>query len=405
MAAVVIALTSGIEDGTAGVLGMPLLDRALLALRYGGVTRVTVLAPGLADAARAIAARRDRGPRAVEVVEVAAPVPGPLVLVAGDAVINQGAVRIAVARAEAGGPALIGGADGGLLALPGGGLPARFDDALAAAGAAEPVSLTRYEVAVRRGRVGARRATSALLTSCRKGLDSWWTRGFTRNVSLQITRVVAHTPITPNMLTTCALLCGLGCAFLVYRATSHWDLVLAYALGQLGDIFDAADGETARVTYRFSRYGTWYDTICDDVCSLAVHGATGFALWNVYHHHVMAYVAWGGTACFALYVVVLYYNLIVHVKSGDAGGMRWWTTSETAQSAAAERVAEGSGIDLTEFFRTVSNREVLLLFYLVAAAARVLYVGAAIFSVVALGLGVVSVGQIVKGYPRPDASA
>ncbi|HUS64968.1 MAG TPA: CDP-alcohol phosphatidyltransferase family protein [Kofleriaceae bacterium] len=400
MTAVVIALSSGIEDGTAGVLGMPLLDRALLALRYGGVTRVTVLAPGAGDAARAIAARRDRGPLAVEVVEAAARVDGPLVLVAGDAVINQAAVREAIARAAGPGPALVGGADGGLLALPSGGQPARFDDALAAAGEPEHIAIPRYWVAVRRGRVGARRATSALLASCRKGLDSWWTRGFTRNVSLQITRLVAHTPITPNMVTTCALLCGLGCALLVYRATSHLDLVIAYALGQLGDIFDAADGETARVTYRFSRHGTWYDTICDDVCSLAVHSATGFALWNLYDHNVMAYAAWGGTACFALYVAVLYYNLVVHVRSGDAGAMRWWTTQETAQDAAAERIATDTKFDLTELLRTASNREVLLLFYLVAAAARALYVGAGIFAVVAVSLAFVSVGQIIKGYPE-----
>jgi phosphatidylglycerophosphate synthase len=409
MASVFIALAPGIEDGQTAVLGMSLLDRALLALRYGGVTQVTVLAGGgtSVEAARAQVARRDRGPLACQVVEsgTAPRVDGPLVLVAGDAVINQAAVREAIARAGRPGAALLGGQDGGLLALPEGGQPGRFDDAAGAAGPVEDIPFARYAVAVRHGRVGHRRAVSALLASCRKATDSWWTRAINRNVSLQITRLVAHTPITPNMLTACALVVGLAAAFLVYRATGHLQLVLAYALGQFGDMLDCADGETARVTYRYSRYGPWFDTVCDDIVSLAIHVATGVALWNVYDRSAMAYVSWGGAACFALYMAVLYYSLAVHAGTGDAGAMRWWTTSATTHDAAAARVASDTAFDLTELARTASNREILLFVYMVTAALHALPVGAGVFGAIAISLAFVSVGQIIKGYPRPPASA
>ena len=408
---VVLALAPGSEDGSTAFLGLTLLDRALLALQYGGAAEVTLLTDAHADQARAAVAARARK-LTCHVASAPPEAAGPLLLVAGDAVLNPGAVKAALARAAKPGPPAqrLGGEHGGLAIVRDGVLPvlaaARggFDAGLAAAGAAGSVEtqpLPPLAVAVRYGRAGKREASREMTAALRKGGDSWYTRYVSRTLSLPLSRALSWTPITPNMVTCGALVCGLACAVIVFRATTHWELVLGYLMGELGEVFDASDGEVARLTYKFSPYGTWLDTIVDDIASIAIHIATAFAMQHFYGNQLMATVGWIGSGCFVFYVCVLYYDLKVYVGSGDAHAFRWWISPGSSSHSAGEELLAGTRqkFQISDLTRTLSNREILILAYLVTAAARILPVGVAFFAAVAGGLAFVSAGQVIVGYP------
>lgn len=374
------------EDGATRVVGLSTLERTRLALKYAGVAEVEVL---------------DAGEPAASVEKAR-----PLVLIAADAVINVAAVKVALDIAGRPAPVTwIGEAGDAMVVVDAENAPAvreaardGFDVAAAALPTGRSHALTRVVVSCRVSKEGRGGAARALMASLKKPTDSWYSRSTTRNLSRYVSHALSYTPVTPNMLTVCALLAGLAGAWVVQGAGSHTTLIAGFALALLGEVFDCADGELARVTYRFSPYGQWLDTVVDDVVSLALHVAAAAACFRLYDQAWAAYVGWAGAGAFAFYMVVLYYNLVVHVGSGDAGALRWWTDGGSAHEAGAERVG-GRRIHLGDLARAMSNRESLIGVYLATSILRVLPVGVLVVAAVAAGLLVVAAGQVIKGYP------
>lgn len=75
-----------------------------------------------------------------------------------------------------------------------------------------------------------------------------------------LARVLARTPITPNMATTASLLLGLTAAALFASGERPW-IALGGLLFMLACLGDHVDGELARLTKRTSAFGHYYDRV------------------------------------------------------------------------------------------------------------------------------------------------
>jgi len=111
-------------------------------------------------------------------------------------------------------------------------------------------------------------AEQRLLRRLIKGSDGFMVRHVDRPISLQITRGLASTGVTPSQVTVLSIAIGLAGA--LFFLSTHWAWQTAGALlFLLHSIVDGCDGELARLKFQESRSGGLLDFWGDNV----VHGA------------------------------------------------------------------------------------------------------------------------------------
>jgi 1L-myo-inositol 1-phosphate cytidylyltransferase / CDP-L-myo-inositol myo-inositolphosphotransferase len=157
-----------------------------------------------------------------------------------------------------------------------------------------------------------REAERRLLAATRKPTDGPVSRLLNRPISLATTRFLARAGVTPNLVTTAVLLVGLVAAALM-TGTSWRALALAGLLTQLASIWDGCDGELARVTLRSSRFGAWYDTLTDNLRYTAMVVACGIGLYRR-----DGALFWLGLA--ALFLIAALYLVAVMIRYLRAAG-------------------------------------------------------------------------------------
>ena len=104
--------------------------------------------------------------------------------------------------------------------------------------------------------------------------DTWIHR-----LARPLVRPLAHTPVTPNHLTTVRLLSGTGAAVCFALEGLPWEIPGAL-LFLLSMLMDRADGELARLQDSGSRFGALYDIVTDAVCDTAILIGLGVAAMN-----------------------------------------------------------------------------------------------------------------------------
>lgn len=90
-----------------------------------------------------------------------------------------------------------------------------------------------------------------------------------RRLSERITRLLARTPVTPNFVTTLALLCGVFSGAMISFGTQS-GLLQGMAWLHASFILDNCDGELARLADRRTRFGKWYDLFSDLLVDLSL---------------------------------------------------------------------------------------------------------------------------------------
>ena len=124
-----------------------------------------------------------------------------------------------------------------------------------------------------------RGAERRLLRSLIKKTDGFMARHFDRYISLQISRRLAATAITPTQVTIVSIAIGLCGAPFFLSSVWYWQMVAAL-LFLLHSIIDGCDGELARLKFQESRYGGMLDFWGDNIVHAAVFAcmALGWAL-------------------------------------------------------------------------------------------------------------------------------
>ncbi len=111
-------------------------------------------------------------------------------------------------------------------------------------------------------------ARKALIRSLTKPTDGWVSRHLNRPLSTRISRLLAHTPVTPNQFTLLTGLVGLATGFFAAQG-GYWNFLVAGTLFHLTSVLDGVDGELARLKFRYSPRGQWLDTVVDNLSYVA----------------------------------------------------------------------------------------------------------------------------------------
>jgi phosphatidylglycerophosphate synthase len=148
----------------------------------------------------------------------------------------------------------------------------------------EAADLNLMEV---RDAASAREAKARMIRTLRKpfgrnadGLTAYY---LNRPISMSVSRLLIHTPITPNQVTFLNLILALVGAGMIAMATPLW-VALGAVVIQLVSIFDGIDGEIARMKLMMSARGELYDTIGDDVNRGTFFLALGWACYQQTPH-------------------------------------------------------------------------------------------------------------------------
>jgi hypothetical protein len=111
-------------------------------------------------------------------------------------------------------------------------------------------------------RIRARDEDRLLLASAVKSGDGFFTTFFVSPYSKHIARWAARRGFTPNQVTAVSMLIGIAAAA-AFASGERAGLIAGAVLLQAAFTTDCVDGQLARYTRTFSRFGAWLDSIFD----------------------------------------------------------------------------------------------------------------------------------------------
>jgi len=321
------------------VAGLTLLERAVLSLRRGGISRVgVVLGPG----------ERKALERWLPGSRIAQELPELLVAAGeGDEARAEAAAGFApqpdlvLRRPVALDWGFVSGVRAALEKDPG--LEARTADGAVWIRPRSPGGPSkRAEVATFGGtavsvsdRASVRRARRTLLGQSIKPLqiDGVVCYLLIRRISVRLSALMLPFPITPNVITGVSVLLGVAAGVAVGFGNYRWT-VFGGALLMLSLLFDNCDGEVARVKHQFSDWGAWFDIYGDFVVNAAFMAGMAVGAWQQFNQPVYLYAG-----AFAVFAFTFYngtvFRYIHRLGIPDEFLFKWWFDQE-AEAAAAE---------------------------------------------------------------------
>ena len=102
--------------------------------------------------------------------------------------------------------------------------------------------------------------------------EGFVSRYLNRRFSRPMAQILAHTPVTPNQVSTIAFLMAVGAAALFYYDHNIWAGVLV----QASSIVDGVDGDLARAKNMASRFGGFFDALLDRYADAVILAGLGY---------------------------------------------------------------------------------------------------------------------------------
>jgi 1L-myo-inositol 1-phosphate cytidylyltransferase / CDP-L-myo-inositol myo-inositolphosphotransferase len=124
-----------------------------------------------------------------------------------------------------------------------------------------------------------RTAERRLLSALVKETDGFMARHIDRPISLQVSRLLAPTAVTPNQITMISVVIGL-CGAPFFLSALWWWQAVGALLFLVHSIVDGCDGELARLKFQESRYGGILDFWGDNIVHIIIFAcmAVGWTL-------------------------------------------------------------------------------------------------------------------------------
>lgn len=122
--------------------------------------------------------------------------------------------------------------------------------------------LSKADAETTAGELASYDEDKARLDAAVKAQDGFFTTFFVSSYSRYVARAAARARLTPNQITVLSMCVGVLAA--AGFATGHrWGLVAGAVLLQVAFMLDCVDGQLARYTRTFSRFGAWLDSVFD----------------------------------------------------------------------------------------------------------------------------------------------
>jgi len=106
------------------------------------------------------------------------------------------------------------------------------------------------------------KAKNLLISNLKKASDGPVSRYLNRPLSIRLTRLLLNTKIAPNHISILAFILGvLGAGF--FFLGGYINLIIRGTLAQIASVIDGCDGEIARLKFKASEFGGWFDAVLD----------------------------------------------------------------------------------------------------------------------------------------------
>lgn len=106
------------------------------------------------------------------------------------------------------------------------------------------------------------KAENLLISNLKKDSDGPVSRYLNRPLSIRLTRLLLNTKIAPNHISIFAFILGvMGAGF--FFLGGYINLIIGGVLAQIASIIDGCDGEIARLKFKASEFGGWFDAVLD----------------------------------------------------------------------------------------------------------------------------------------------
>jgi phosphatidylglycerophosphate synthase len=127
------------------------------------------------------------------------------------------------------------------------------------------------------GEAAARCAERALWASMKSSADGFVDRVFNRPLGRFLSKVLVHTPVSPNMVSIASILIGVIAA-VFFAEGSFRSTLIGAILFQFSAIVDCVDGEIARILFKESPLGKWIDLVGDQIVHISVFAGVAFGV-------------------------------------------------------------------------------------------------------------------------------
>ncbi len=128
------------------------------------------------------------------------------------------------------------------------------------------------------------RAKRTLLQNLSKPDDDGFIAHYlNRPISRRISEIAVRTPISPNGISMIGFAISVVGA-VMFSLGGHVWTILAGLIIQLASIVDGCDGEIARLRFQSSKFGGWFDTILDRYADTVVVAGVAFGYWLTHPH-------------------------------------------------------------------------------------------------------------------------
>jgi phosphatidylglycerophosphate synthase len=253
------------QSGALRVAALTLLDRLVVAVHRAGAGPVTVVCPGPVPQLKRSAALEIP----VSVVPTAPALDQPTLVAATDLLVQAADVRLLLLQRGR-----LTAADGAL--LPVGVVPAGGRDWESELAALPPIAAQGVACRVPDA-AAARGAERMLWRSLVSASDGMVDRVFNRPCGRPLSKLLIHTPVSPNAVSLASIALGLIAAGCFAAGSQRWAIIGAL-LFQLSAIVDCVDGDLARVLFKESPLGKWLDLAGDQVVHVSVFAAIALGL-------------------------------------------------------------------------------------------------------------------------------
>ncbi|MBA7618392.1 hypothetical protein ES703_25718 [subsurface metagenome] len=135
---------------------------------------------------------------------------------------------------------------------------------------------------------------------CQSGHESsGYLKHVNRRISIYITKLLLHTPITGNQVTLFGILLGIASGIL-FSFGNYWYSIAAALLINLSEELDYVDGEVARYRGTSSPLGHYLDILGHIIVYPTLFMGIAYGIYNNFHNPIIFIFGCSAFLCFAL---------------------------------------------------------------------------------------------------------